>query len=132
RILAMLRHPMYAGAYAYGLHRAGKKDPLTGRAEGGKWFVPPDELPVLIQGRLTAYISWDQFLANQEQLKQNVARKGSRGAPKRGEALLSGLVVCGKCGYHMTTRYPGDKKPSYQCHEFYVQTLEELPRLIPS
>jgi hypothetical protein len=66
-------------------------------------------------------------LANQEQLKQNVARKGSRGAPKRGEALLSGLVVCGKCGYHMTTRYPGDKKPSYQCHEFYLKTLAELP-----
>ncbi len=127
RILAILRHPLYAGAYAYGLHRAGKKDPLTGRAAGGKWFVPPEELPVLIQGRLPAYISWDQFLANQEQLKQNVARKGSRGAPKRGEALLSGLVVCGKCGYHMSTRYPGDKKPSYQCHEFYLQTLEELP-----
>ena len=80
RILAILRHPVYAGAYAYGLHRAGKKDPLTGRTEGGKWFVPPNELPVLIQGRLPAYISW-QFLANQEQLKQNVAQKGARGAP---------------------------------------------------
>jgi DNA invertase Pin-like site-specific DNA recombinase len=127
RILAILRHPVYAGAYAYGLHRPGKKNPMTGRTEGGKWFVPPDELPVLIQGKLPAYISWDQYLANQEQLKQNVARKGSRGAPKRGEALLSGLVVCGKCGYHMTTRYPGDKKPSYQCHEFYLKTLAELP-----
>jgi DNA invertase Pin-like site-specific DNA recombinase len=127
KILGIMRHPVYAGAYAYGLHRAGKKNPVTGRTEGGKWFVPPDELPVLIQGRLPAYISWDQYLANQEQLQQNVAQKGSRGAPKRGEALLSGLVVCGKCGYHMNTRYPGDKKPSYQCHEFYAQTLEELP-----
>ena len=127
RILGILRHPVYAGAYAYGLHRAGKKNPLTGQVEGGKWFVSPDELPVLIQGKLPAYISWDQYLANQEQLKQNVARNGSRGAPKRGEALLSGLVVCGKCGHHMQTRYPGDKKPSYQCHEFYRETLDELP-----
>jgi DNA invertase Pin-like site-specific DNA recombinase len=127
RVLGMLRHPIYAGAYAYGLHRAGKKNPVTGRTEGGKWFVPPDELPVLIQGKLPAYISWDQYLANQEQLRQNLARKGSRGAPKRGEALLSGLVVCGKCGHHMATRYPGDKKPSYQCHEFYLKTLGELP-----
>ena len=127
RILGILRHPVYAGAYAYGLHRPGKKNPVTGRTEGGKWFVPPDELPVLIQGKLPAYISWDQYLANQEQLKQNVARKGSRGAPKRGEALLSGLVVCGKCGHHMNTRYPGNKKPSYQCHEFYLKTLAELP-----
>ena len=55
------------------------------RSHGGwKWFVPPDELPVLIQGRLPAYISWEQYLENQEQLRQNRALKGSRGAP--GEA----------------------------------------------
>ena len=31
RILSILRHPIYAGAYAYGLHRAGTKNPATGR-----------------------------------------------------------------------------------------------------
>lgn len=126
RILAILRHPIYAGAYAYGLHRAGKKNPTTGITEGGKWFVAPDELQVLIHDRLPAYISWEQYLANQEQLQQNRARMGSRGAPKRGEALLTGLVVCGKCGRHMNTRYPGDKKPSYQCTEYYKDVLAEL------
>ena len=75
RILSILRHPIYAGAYAYGLHRAGTKNPVTGRSEGGKWFVPPEELPVLIQNRLPAYISWEQFLANQERLHQNRARQ---------------------------------------------------------
>jgi DNA invertase Pin-like site-specific DNA recombinase len=118
RILAILRHPIYAGAYAYGLHRAGKRNPVTGVREGGKWFVPHDELPVLIPGRLPAYICWEQYLANQGQLRQNRVLKGSRGAPRRGEALLAGLVVCGKCGHHMNSRYPGDKKPSYQCNEF--------------
>jgi DNA invertase Pin-like site-specific DNA recombinase len=121
RILAILRHPIYAGAYAYGIHRAGKRNPSTGATEGGTWFVPPDELPVLIQGRLPAYISWEQYLANQEQLRQNRALKGSRGAPRRGEALLAGLVVCGKCGRRMNTRYPGDKKPCYQCTKFYTE-----------
>src|SRR5262249_51354144 len=33
RVLAILRHPIYAGAYTYGLHRAGKKNPVTGRSE---------------------------------------------------------------------------------------------------
>ena len=61
RILSILRHPIYAGAYAYGLHRAGTKNPATGRIEGGKWFVPPEELPVLLQDRLPAYISWDRY-----------------------------------------------------------------------
>ena len=126
RILAVLRHPIYAGAYAYGLHRAGKKNPLTGDIAGGKWFVPPDDLPVLIHGRLPAYITWEQYLANQEQLRQNRALKGSRGAPRRGEALLAGLIVCGKCGHHMNTRYPGDKKPCYQCNEFYSTAVAEL------
>ena len=41
RILAMLRHPIYAGAYAYGIHRSGRKNPVSGHVEGGKWFLPP-------------------------------------------------------------------------------------------
>jgi DNA invertase Pin-like site-specific DNA recombinase/DNA-binding transcriptional MerR regulator len=125
RILAILRHPIYAGAYAYGLHRAGTKNPVTGRSEGGKWFVPPEELPVLIQNRLPAYISWDQYLANQEQLQQNRSLHDTRGVPKRGDALLSGLVVCGKCGHHMSTRYKADKRPSYYCGEYWRLPLNE-------
>ena len=73
RFLAILRHPIYAGAYAYGLHRTGKKNPVTGDTEGGKWFLPPDEVAVLIHDRLAAYITWELYLANQEQLRQNRA-----------------------------------------------------------
>jgi DNA invertase Pin-like site-specific DNA recombinase len=126
RTLAILRHPIYAGAYAYGLHRAGKRNPVTGDNAGGTWFLPPDEIGVLIHDRLPAYITWEQYLTNQEQLRQNRALKGSRGAPRRGEALLAGLIVCGKCGHHMNTRYPGDKKPCYQCNEFYSTAIAEL------
>ena len=125
RILSVLRHPIYAGAYAYGLHRAGTKNLATGRTEGGKWFVPHEELPVLIHDRLPAYISWDQYLANQERLKQNRSLHDTRGVPKRGEALLPGLVVCGKCGHHMSTRYKVDKRPSYYCGEYWRLGLDE-------
>jgi DNA invertase Pin-like site-specific DNA recombinase len=124
RVLSILRHPIYAGAYAYGLHRAGMKNPLTGRSEGGTWFVPPEELGVLIQNRLPAYITWDQYMANQQRLKQNRSLAGAPGTPKRGEALLPGLVVCGKCGHHLTTRYKTDKRPSYYCGEFWRQAME--------
>ena len=125
RILSILRHPIYAGAYAYGLHRAGTKNPATGRTEGGTWFVPPEELPVLIRNRHPAYISWDQYLANQQRLKQNRSLRDARGVPRRGEALLPGLVVCGKCGRHMTTKYPGDKRPSYYCEEYWRSASNE-------
>ena len=125
RILSILRHPIYAGAYAYGMHRAGTKDPATGRSEGGKWFVPPEELPVLIRDRLPAYITWDRYLANLQRLEQNRSLHDARGVTRRGEALLPGLVVCGKCGRHMTTRYKTDKKPSYYCGEYGRLALDE-------
>ena len=49
----------------------------------------------------------------------------SRGVPKRGEALLPGLVVCGKCGRRMATRYKTDKRPSYYCGEYSRSPLDE-------
>ncbi len=125
RILATLRHPFCAGAYAYGMHRTGTKDPATGRAEGGRWFVPPEELPVLIRDRLPAYITWDRYLSNLQRLEQNRSLHDARGVPRRGEALLPGLVVCGKCGHRMTTRYKADKRPSYYCGEFGRLALNE-------
>ena len=94
RILSILRHPIYAGAYAYGLHRAGTKDPATGRAEGGKWFVPPEELPVLLRDRLPAYISWDRYLANLERLEQNrsLHEHAGRAEARRGAAARPGRL----------------------------------------
>src|SRR6516162_8070701 len=125
RILSILRHPIYAGAYAYGMHRAGTKDPATGRVGGGRWFVPPEEMAVLLHDRVPAYISWDRYLANQERLRQNRSRLEARGVPKRGEALLPGLVVCGKCGRRMITVYKTDQRPSYYCNEYWRSALDE-------
>jgi DNA invertase Pin-like site-specific DNA recombinase len=124
-VLGILRHPIYAGAYAYGMHRPGTKNPATGRTEGGTWFVPPEEIPVLLRDRLPAYISWDQYLANQERLKQNRSLRDAQGAPKRGSALLQGLVVCGKCGHRMATRYKASIRPSYFCNEYWRSDLPE-------
>jgi hypothetical protein len=58
---------------------------------------------VLLPDRCPAYISPEQFWANQERLQQN--RAGSPGAPRQGPALLSGLLVCGRCGYRMVVNY---------------------------
>jgi DNA invertase Pin-like site-specific DNA recombinase len=124
-ILGILRRPIYAGAYAYPLHRPGTKNPATGRREGGKWLVPHEEIPVLLHDRLPAYISWDQYLINQERLKQNRALHETRGAPKRGAALLQGLVVCGKCGHRLSTRYKARQRPAYFCSEYWRSDLQE-------
>lgn len=124
-ILGILRRPIYAGAYAHGIHRPGTKNPVTGRTEGGKWFVPLEEMPVLLRDRLPAYISWEQYLANQERLQQNRALKDTRGAPKKGFALLQGLIVCRKCGHRMSTRYKARQRPAYFCNEYWRSDLPE-------
>jgi transposase-like protein len=87
--------------------------------------VPPEELAVLLPGRLPAYIGWEQYLTNLRRLEQNRSLHDTQGVPKRGEALLPGLVVCGKCGHRMTTRYKTDKKPSYYCGEYPRLALDE-------
>ena len=126
RIMGILRHPIYAGAYAFGMHRDGKKNPATGRTEGGTWFVPPEEIPVLLRDRLPAYISWDRYLANQERIKQNRSLHATPGTPKCGAALLQGLVVCGKCGHRLSTQYKAAYQPSYYCREYWRSDLPEL------
>jgi len=127
RILAILRHPIYAGAYAYGLHRPGRKNPVSGQVEGGKMFLPPDEVRVLIQGRVPAYIRWEQYLVNQRRISENRSLSSSKGTARRGEALLSGLVVCGRCGRRMNVGYDAKKtkKPHYWCDSHLHEEREQ-------
>jgi DNA invertase Pin-like site-specific DNA recombinase len=127
RVLAMLRHPIYAGAYAYGFHRPGRKNPVSGQVEGGKWFLSPDEVRVLIQGRVPAYISWEQYLANQRRLSENRSFPGSPGAARAGRALLSGLIVCGRCDKHMNVGYHPEKKKKahYWCDTHLFEEREQ-------
>jgi len=35
------------------------------------------------------------------------------------------MVVCGKCGYHMSTKYHSHKLPAYDCDQIYGQPLDE-------
>jgi len=127
RILAILRHPIYAGAYAYGLHRPGRKNPVSGQTEGGKWFLSPEEIRVLIPDRVPAYITWKQYLLNQGRISDNRSFPGCEGAVRAGQALLSGLIVCGRCGHHMKVSYQpgGRKKPHYWCDTHLHEEREQ-------
>ena len=58
---------------------------------------------MLLKDRLPAYISWAQFELNQQQIKDN--RVTVKGAVRKGSSLLSGLLICGRCGHKMATRY---------------------------
>jgi Recombinase zinc beta ribbon domain len=66
------------------------------------------------------YISWEDFLPNQQLLEahRNRAQAGAGGAAKRGPALLSGLLRCGRCGRKLSVAYSGTtgRVPRSICH----------------
>jgi hypothetical protein len=58
-------------------------------------------------------------MANRRQLADNLARYGAGrpGAPRKGNALLQGIVSCGRCARRMCLRYsgPNGDYPVYVC-----------------
>jgi hypothetical protein len=77
--------------------------------------LPPDEIRVLIKDRVPAYITWQQYLANQRRISENRSLPDTQRSARNGAALLSGLIVCSSCGKRMLTAYPKGKNPHYWC-----------------
>lgn len=112
----MLKNPIYAGAYTYGRRATDPRRKIPGRPATGRTVVAPEDCKVFLRDRFPAYISWDQYKWNQQRLKANRAVAEEVGAPKRGSALLSGLLKCSRCGCRMSVRYGGHTtKHSYTC-----------------
>jgi DNA invertase Pin-like site-specific DNA recombinase len=117
-IYDMMRNPAYAGAFVYGRTQLDYTQHDPGRPATGRLKKPMPEWLHLQQDVYPAYISWEQYLANQEQLRQNAfdhkrQREGPQGAARRGSALLQGLAVCGHCGCRLSVAYK--RRPLYQC-----------------
>jgi len=109
----ILAHPMYAGAYAYGRTC---QNATTRRVRGVPQRLRMDDWQVLLRDRFPAYITWEQFKWNVAQLAANRSTRSSRGAARRGRALLAGVLICKRCGFRMSTRYQGRaSQPRYLC-----------------
>jgi DNA invertase Pin-like site-specific DNA recombinase len=104
-LLSLLKHPIYAGFYRWGHRAIDSRKKKPGHRQSGRTVRPPRECLVLLPGRCPAYISEEQFWANQERLAANRANATSRGAPRHGPSLLGGLLVCGRCGYRLLVNY---------------------------
>src|SRR5690606_18244388 len=72
-VYGILRHPGYAGAYSYGRTQTDLRQKKPGRPNTGRVRVPMEEWPTLIQEKWPAYITWQQFLENQQRLSANRA-----------------------------------------------------------
>jgi DNA invertase Pin-like site-specific DNA recombinase len=99
----LLHNPIYAGAYVYGRRPTDPRCHKPGRPGTGRKVADPAQWAVLHKDRLPSYITWDQFESNQRQLEANTAQ--GIGAVRNGPSLLSGLLICGRCGLRMSPAY---------------------------
>src|SRR3984893_6776237 len=107
----LLTNPVYAGAYAFcrtGSRMTienGRKPILRGRRKHrSDWAV-------LLVDHHEGYLSWADYERNQRLIADNANGKGMmvRGAVRKGEALLAGLLRCGHCGRRLLVSYNGTK-----------------------
>jgi DNA invertase Pin-like site-specific DNA recombinase len=118
-IVNILKNPIYAGAYAYGRSKTHTRfvdgQPVKTTQKG----LAIKQWKVLLPNHHEEYISWDEYLGNQQRLAQNMAKRGLvvKGAPRRGPALLAGLLRCQRCGGKLHVRYSGSNSqiPRYVC-----------------
>ncbi|MGA7675935.1 MAG: recombinase family protein, partial [Rhizomicrobium sp.] len=99
----LFANPIYAGVYAYGVRAVEKRRQKPGRPGTGRRSPRARQAEVFLHDCLPAYISFERYQLNQAQLHSYRAAWG--GAPKAGTALLSGLLVCGRCGLRMQAQY---------------------------
>ena len=119
KVIHILKNPAYAGAYVYGRRRQNPIRQQPGNRRIATVKVALEDWSVCLRDAHPAYIDWEEFMANQRQLADNLNRyeAGRPGAPRKGSALLQGIVSCGRCGRRMCLRYSGPQGnyPVYMC-----------------
>lgn len=116
-VLSLLKNPVYAGAYAFGRSKT-----VVRLAEGRKEVTrikrqDPADWRVLIPEHHDGYIGWDEYQHNQTLIAHNALSRGEavRGAVRSGQALLVGLLRCGRCGRKLHVEYPSQGHVRYAC-----------------
>lgn len=112
----VLNNPRYAGIYFFGATRHRRfsdgRSILTRR--------PREEWVAYRREAHPGYLSIAEYEQNRRQLNENGVRCGAdhRRSAREGNALLQGLVLCGRCGRHMAVHYyhrQGALAPTYIC-----------------
>jgi DNA invertase Pin-like site-specific DNA recombinase len=118
-ILDILHNPAYAGAYVYGRKQFDPARRTPGHPSGGRLLQPIDKWGICLHNRYPAYIAWEEFVANQAQLRTNSLkyREEQPGVARKGQALLQGIARCGRCGALFHLHYSGRQGewPEYRC-----------------
>ena len=121
RVLDMLKNPSYAGRYVFGRYQYRREITPEGKVHQRMHAVAMPDWRVSLKDHHAGYITWEEFLDNQERLEKNRTNGEETllaGPAREGLALLQGLLLCGHCGRRLTIRYKGNGGiyPCYQCN----------------
>ncbi len=121
RILGILKNPSYAGAYVFGRYQSQRTVTPSGEVHAHIHPVAIDAWRVCLKDHHEAYITWEEFLHNQEMLAKNQTNAEATilsGPSREGLALLQGLLLCGICGRRLTVSYRGNGGvyPTCECN----------------
>jgi DNA invertase Pin-like site-specific DNA recombinase len=94
-------NPIHAGAYVYGLRPSDRRRQRPGHPKSGRRAPDLDHAAVVLHDHLPAYISRERCLENRKRLQSNATKR--QGRVRAGLALLSGLLICGRCGLRMNS-----------------------------
>ena len=96
RVLGVLRNPSYAGAYVFGRYRYHRVVRPDGAIVTKMVELPRSEWAVVIHDHHEGYISWQEFLANQERLARTTRATEPARARGAGDLPRDGaLRACG-------------------------------------
>jgi DNA invertase Pin-like site-specific DNA recombinase len=118
-----LTNPAYAGTFAFGKTRQEKRLGSGGQIRVKTIELPVEQWSVCLPEHHPGYVSWDEYLATRARLRANVRPRGEGGgAAGHGNALLQGLLRCGRCGRRMQVAYSGTtgNVPRYLCSVGHV------------
>ncbi|MCA1698157.1 MAG: recombinase family protein, partial [Actinobacteria bacterium] len=120
----MLINPTYAGAFAYGRHQSQRRLGVDGRARVVPVPMPRERWRTLILDHHEGYITWEQHEQILAQIASNASIKSGSGPAREGQALLQGLVRCGRCGRRMHSAYSGARSRQGYARRYYCDPRE--------
>ncbi|MCI0728555.1 MAG: recombinase family protein [Chloroflexi bacterium] len=109
---AILSNPLYAGVYCYS-RRQVQLDPI--RRVVHRRMRPRSEWVAFLPENHPGYLTLAEFEENQRLIADNAYRfPNSKGAARKGHALIQGLALCAYCGRKMHVRY-SQGRAAYLC-----------------
>ena len=120
----MLTNPTYAGAYAFGRRQSQRRIGDDGRARVSSVAMPRERWQTLIFDITRATSRGISMSRSSPRSPATLPPRARSGAAREGQALLQGLLRCGRCGRRMHSAYSGARSREGWARRYYCDPRE--------